>query len=180
MRGSKVVVACIFNELQTVGLFLTFDGASTCTDPFTSGKNYHKLVNNAGFMHNKSLFFVSVVSAFQLKHMPRLLRSVCPGGYQIRTIDWYTHAHHVPHAEHVESSIRRNGEGRSTVEMMPCCASAYPVHGSASKVNHSGADAQVVPCHGYLVFHPYVKQLTSMSLDLFWRRVLSYESSTST
>ena len=44
--------------------------------------------------------------------------------------------------------------------MTPCCASAYPVHGSASRVNRSGADAQVVSCHGYLVFHPYVEQLT--------------------
>ena len=39
-----------------------------------------------------------------------------------------------------------------------CCrddamlSSAYPVHGSASEVNRSGADAQVVSCHRYLVF----------------------------
>ena len=33
MRGSKVIAACIFNELQSVGLFLAFDGASTRTDP---------------------------------------------------------------------------------------------------------------------------------------------------
>ena len=39
MRGSKVVAAWIFNELQAVGLFLAFDGASTRTDPFTSGKS---------------------------------------------------------------------------------------------------------------------------------------------
>ena len=74
MRGSKVIAACIFNEHQAVGLFLAFDGASTCTDPFISGKKYRKLVNN--FIRNKSLFFVS----------PRLLHSVCPGGYQIQTI----------------------------------------------------------------------------------------------
>ena len=37
---------------------------------------------------------------------------------------------------------------------------APPVHGSASKVNHSGADAQVISCHGYLVYHPFVEQLT--------------------
>ena len=56
MRGS--------NELQAVGLFLAFDGASTCTDPFTSGKKYRKSVNIAV---NKSLFFVSTVatSAFR-------------------------------------------------------------------------------------------------------------------
>ena len=35
------------------------------------------------------------------------------------------------------------------------------VHGSASEVNRSGGDAQVVSCHRYLVaFHPSVEQLT--------------------
>ena len=73
MRSSKVVAVCIFNELQGVGLFLAFDGTSTHTDPFTSGKKYRKLVNNAVFIRNESLFFVSAAatSAFQLKHMPR-------------------------------------------------------------------------------------------------------------
>ena len=37
----------LFNELQAVGLFLAFDGASMRTDHFTSGKKYCKLVNNA-------------------------------------------------------------------------------------------------------------------------------------
>ena len=37
-RGSKVVSACIFNKPQAVGLFLAFDGASTLTDHFASGK----------------------------------------------------------------------------------------------------------------------------------------------
>ena len=90
MRGSKVISACIFNELQAVGLFLAFDGTSTRTDHFLSGKKYRKLVNNAVFIHNTSLFFVSAVatSAFQLEHMPRLLRSVCHEGYQIQTIEY--------------------------------------------------------------------------------------------
>ena len=61
---------------------------------------------------------------------------------------------------YMESSIGRNGDGQSTVKTTPCCASAYPVHGSASKVNHSSADAQVASCHGYLVFHPFVELLT--------------------
>ena len=40
-------------------------------------------------------------------------------------------------------------------------SSAYPVHGSVSKVNRSGADAQVVSCHSNLVvLHPFVEQLT--------------------
>ena len=36
-----------------------------------------------------------------------------------------------------------------------------PIHGSASGVNHSGADAQVVICHRYLViFRLFVDQLS--------------------
>ena len=90
MRGSKVVAACIFNKLQAVGLFLAFDGASTRTDPFTNRKKYRKSVNNAVFIRNKRLFFVSAAatSAFQLEHTSRLLRSACPGGYRIRTIEY--------------------------------------------------------------------------------------------
>ena len=90
MHGSKVVAACIFNELQAVDLFLAFDGASTRTDHFTSGKKYRKAVNIAVFIRNESLFFVSAaaMSAFQLEHTSQLLRSVCPKGYQIRTIEY--------------------------------------------------------------------------------------------
>ena len=88
MRSTKVVAACIFNELLATGLFLPLDGTSMRTDPSTSGRIYHKSVNNAVFIRNESLFVVSVAatSAFQLKHTPRLLRSICPAGYQIRTI----------------------------------------------------------------------------------------------
>ena len=32
--------------------------------------------------------FQQWLSAFQLEHMPWLLRSVCPGGYRIRTIEY--------------------------------------------------------------------------------------------
>ena len=41
---------------------------------------------------------------------------------------------------------------------------AYLVHGSASEVNHSGADAQVISCPCYLVFHPFVEQLANRLL----------------
>ena len=56
-------------------------------DPSTSGRKYRKLANNAVFIRNKSLNVVSVAatSAFQLKHM---LRSLCPAGYQIQTIEY--------------------------------------------------------------------------------------------
>ena len=45
--------------------------------------------------------------------------------------------------------------------MMLCCPPPIPLHGSASEVNNSSADAQVVSCHRYLVvFNPFVEQLT--------------------
>ena len=65
MRDSKVVAACIFNELQAVCRFVAFDGVSTHTDPFTSGKKYRKLVNNAVSIHNESLFFVSAAASYE-------------------------------------------------------------------------------------------------------------------
>ena len=90
MHSRKVIAACIFNELQAASLFLALDGTSTHIDPSTSGRKYRKLANNAVFIPNESLFADSAVAmnAFQLKHMPRLLRSICPAGYQIRTIEY--------------------------------------------------------------------------------------------
>ena len=85
MRGTKVVAVCIFNELQTAGLFLALDGTSTRTDPSTSGRKHRKLVYIAVFIRNESLFIVlaAAMSAFQLEHTPRLVRSICPAGYEI-------------------------------------------------------------------------------------------------
>ena len=42
------------------------------TNPSTSGRKYRKLVNNAVFIRNESLFIVSAAatSAFQLEHTP--------------------------------------------------------------------------------------------------------------
>ena len=47
-------------------------------------KKYRKLVNNAVFIRNVSLFFVSIAvnCAFQLEHMLWLLRSTYPVGYE--------------------------------------------------------------------------------------------------
>ena len=68
------------------------------------------------------------------------------------------HAHHVPHAEHVESSKWRSSKRCQDDAVL---FSAYPIHGSATEVNRLGADAQVVSCHCYLaVFHPFIEQLT--------------------
>ena len=67
----------------------------------------------------------------------------------------YTHAHHVPHAEHMESLKWQNRKcgGEDAV-----LSSAYLVHGSVSEVNRSGADVQAVSCHRYLaVFHSLVE-----------------------
>ena len=42
-----------------------------------------------------------------------------------------------------------------------CAVLCLFVHESASEVNRSGDDTQVVSCHRYLVvFHPFVEQLT--------------------
>ena len=69
----------------------------------------------------------------------------------------YTHAHQVPHAEHMESSKMAKLEALAR----QCRAVLrLSVHESASEVNRSGGDAQVVSCHryGYLVvFHPFVE-----------------------
>ena len=60
------------------------------TDPFINGRKYRKLVNNAIFIRMESLFVVSApaTTAFQLKHMLRLLSSICPVGYRIWTIEY--------------------------------------------------------------------------------------------
>ena len=90
MCSTKVAAACIFNELQAAGLFLALDGTSMRIDPCTSGRKYRKSVNNAVFIRNESLFIVSAAatSPFQLEHMPRLLRTICPEGYRIQTIEY--------------------------------------------------------------------------------------------
>ena len=90
MRSTKVIATCIFNKPLAAGLFPTLDGTSLRTDPSISGRKYRKSVYNAVFIHNKSINVVSAAatSAFQLKHMPRLLGSKCPVGYQIRTIEY--------------------------------------------------------------------------------------------
>ena len=62
MRSTKVVAACIFNELLAAGLFLALDGTSMRTDPSTSGRKYRKLVNNAIFIRNESLLVVSAAA----------------------------------------------------------------------------------------------------------------------
>ena len=77
----KVIAVCIFNKLLAAGLFLALHGTNTRTDSSTS-----KLVI---FIHNESLFIVSAAAtyAFQLKHTLQLSRSICPAGYQIKTVE---------------------------------------------------------------------------------------------
>ena len=69
----------------------------------------------------------------------------------------YTHAYHVPHAEHMERSDK--------MAMLEVLSSTYPAHGSESNINHWGADLQVVSCRRYLVLRLFVEQL--IHLDLF-------------
>ena len=65
----------------------------------------------------------------------------------------YTHAHQVPHADHMEMAKL---EALATRHRAVLRLSVYE---SASKVNHSGGDAQVVSCRHCLVKHPFVEQL---------------------
>ena len=90
MHNTKVIATCIFNELLAAGLFPALDGTSMRTDPSISRRKYRKSVCNAVFIRNKSLNVVSAaaMSTFQLKHTLRLLRSICPVGYQIWTIKY--------------------------------------------------------------------------------------------
>ena len=56
---------------------------------------------------------------------------------------------------------------RSAAETTPC---AYPIHGSASEVNCSGTDTQVVSCHGYfVVYSVHVKFVQSEDYTLQFR-----------
>ena len=69
----------------------------------------------------------------------------------------YTHTDQVPHAEHMESWKWRSSKRWRDDAVL----SSTFIHESASQVNRSGGDAQVVSCHRYLVvFHPFVEQLT--------------------
>ena len=76
------------------------------------------------------------------------------------------HVHDVPHAKHVESCrfdkmVKCGREDIKDFEdVSGVLSSAYLVHGSASKVNCSGPDLQVVSsCHCYPVIS-YVEELT--------------------
>ena len=75
--------------------------ASGCRPVFSFGRHQHvyiliplpvvqeeSTVNNAIFIRNESLFVVSAAatSAFQLEHTPWWRRSICPAGYEIRSI----------------------------------------------------------------------------------------------
>ena len=74
-----------------------------------------------------------------------------------------THAHQVPHAEHMEMAKLEALATRSRAVLR------LSVYESASKVNRSGGDAQVVSCCHCLVIHPFVEQLINR-LPYIWTR----------
>ena len=81
------------------------------------------------------------------------------------------HVHHVPHAEHVEGSIRQNGEVWSRRRHAVLCLSCSQV---SERNNCINVDKQVVSCHCYLViFHPFVELLTVFYICglIFWPAV---------
>ena len=89
------------------------------------------------------LVFTKVYHADTAKKLAKCLECM-------NCITRYTHAHHVLHAEHLESSKWRSSKR--------CRDEAVLV---SAEINHSGADAQVVSIHGYLVvFHSFGEQLT--------------------
>ena len=69
----------------------------------------------------------------------------------------YMLAYHMPHAEHVESSIGRMAKHSRDKAMLP---SAYSVHGSASKVNRTSRLLPPLSCR----LSSFVEQLTSRLL----------------
>ena len=87
MRSSKVVSACIFNELQAIGLLLAFDAASMRTDHFTGGKKYRKLVSNAVFII-KLLCFRSGYEYIPIGAQGAVAKQHMPRGYRIRTVEY--------------------------------------------------------------------------------------------
>ena len=54
----------------------------------------------------------------------------------------------------------RNGEALEGLVRRHRAVLRLSVHESTSGVNRSGDDTQVISCHRYLVFHPFVEQLT--------------------
>ena len=63
----------MFNMLQSAGLFLALDDTSTLNFPSTSGRKYHKLVNNAVFIHKGSAYKCILIRAHvavATQHMP--------------------------------------------------------------------------------------------------------------
>ena len=65
----------LFNKLQAAALFLALDGTSKHINPSTSGRKYCRLVNNAVFIRNESLFIVSA-AARRGRYAPYALRAI--------------------------------------------------------------------------------------------------------
>ena len=79
--------------------------------------------------------------------------------------------YHVPHAEHMKSSIGRNGEARSSRNALRLFRSWNPFRSwrVASLVAKSlRCWRQSRLCHRYLVFRPFVEQLPSCLLCQLW------------
>ena len=119
-------------------------------------------MSNAVLMSNGSLFSRFCAKQYRVVlvhlHVPYTISYSCTVVFIHTTSS--TLVYHVPHADHVVSSIIQNGEAWLRQPH------AYLIHVSVNELNHSGADAQVVSCHRYLVvFHPFVEQLASSRLQ---------------
>ena len=79
---------CILNELQAVGLSLALDDASMHIEPFTSGKKYRKLVNNAVFIRNEKCFSSGYIHTCNRIRAHSTVATLCPADYEIRNIEY--------------------------------------------------------------------------------------------
>ena len=79
--------------VQSACLFLALDGGSTFIYCCTSRRKDRMYEENPVFIRNESLHVVwaQATSAFKLEHMPWLLCSVCPMGYEIQIAKYLSH-----------------------------------------------------------------------------------------
>ena len=98
-----------------------------------------QLFVEAYFCHTKDTAIQRLAILFHYSRSYAEIRAFFKNWRSIR----YTHAHQVPHAEHMEmAKLEALARRRRAVLRLS-------VHESASEVNRSGGDAQVVSCHHY-------------------------------
>ena len=75
-------------QYETLGIIAPFIDHMIVTRSGMGNCQKEICVSNPFSIGLLSMVSAAATSAFQLEHTSRLLRSVCPGGYQIRTIEY--------------------------------------------------------------------------------------------